>query len=72
VVEHENGRATLVEEDVSGAVRRTPMDAAGVQRGDIELSYRSFYRYLSRRTGNWQLVKVDCDESFIDVSCKQY
>jgi hypothetical protein len=72
VVQHETGSATLVEEYVSGTVRRTPIDASAVARGDIELSYRSFSRYLSRRTGTWELVKVDCDESFFGVSCTQY
>jgi len=73
VIQHPNRSLTLVEESAAGQTTRTSLDAGDYQRGNVTLSSNgALARFLSRESQGWQLVHVDCDESYANVTCTEY
>ncbi len=73
VVEHQNRTQSLVQEGTSGRVVRTSLEGTELQLGLIELSTNgALGRYLTRETGVWELLHIDCDESRARVTCTEY
>lgn len=71
LVQHENGKLTVVEQGDNGEVRRRSIESNSFDLGEISLSgWYGYTRTLLRENGGWELRKSDeCRESQYSVSC---